>query len=131
AGLKLGPYIPDIDGEFALAEGQQGPYQRTFGGSAVMFLGELDRYFLWPAGQLGVTASGGWMGKTANAYETVACASPAEPGCVGGVKVALDDEGPPIVSAGDTTSFRLIPLFLGAVYRFTALDDRVSIPLVP
>ena len=34
-------------------------------------------------------------------------------------------------SAGDETSFRLIPTSLGVVYRFTEIDQRFGIPIVP
>jgi hypothetical protein len=34
-------------------------------------------------------------------------------------------------SPGDVTNFRLIPLAATAVYRFTYLDDRYGIPVVP
>jgi hypothetical protein len=126
-GIKLGPYVPAIDADLGLAEGEVGPYEQMFGGSAIMGAIELDRYFLWPLGQLGVTASLGWMGKSANAYQ--ACADPAVPECMDGIMV--DESGSPIRSEGDTTAFRLIPASLGVVYRFTDLDDRFRIPVVP
>lgn len=130
-GVKLGPYIPAVDSEFDLAEGQTGPYETMFGGSALMGLIEIDRYFMWPAGQLGATASVGWMSKSGNAYATEPCPDPDAPECVNGVRIAVDDSGNPITSEGDTTAFRLIPMSLGVVYRFTGLDDRMNIPLVP
>jgi hypothetical protein len=130
-GIKLGPYVPAIDSALGVAEGEMGPYGQMFGGSAVMGAIELDRYFLWPLGQLGVTASLGWMGKSANAYLTVECPEPASPDCMNGFMVARDENGNPIRSAGDTTAFRLMPASLGVVYRFTELDDRFRIPVVP
>jgi hypothetical protein len=130
-GIKLGPYVPAIDGALGPAEGEMGPYEQMFGGSAIMGAIELDRYFLWPLGQLGVTASLGWMGKSANAYRTVECPDPASPDCMNGFMVELDESGTPLRSQGDTTAFRLIPASLGVVYRFTELDDRFRIPVVP
>lgn len=121
AGIKLGPYTPDIDSEFALAEGEVGPYEEMFGGSAVMVQFELERFFLWPAGQLGVSGSVGWMGKTASAFKSCDPDEAATPECADGFKP----------SPADNTSFRLVPVFLGAVYRFTGLDDNTPVPLVP
>src|SRR5690606_22056916 len=72
----------------------------------------------------------GWMSNSGNAYQTVAC-DPGTPGCMNGVMVDVDEDGNPIVSAGDTTGFRMIPASLGVVYRFTELDDRFRIPVVP
>lgn len=126
-GLKLGPYVPAIDSEFDLAEGQSGPYESMFGGSAVMTQLELDRFVLWPAGQLGITGSVGFMGKTASAY---AVCPAGGTDCVDGYLDANTD-GVPDRAQGENTSFRLIPLSLGVVYRFTGLDDRIKVPLVP
>ncbi len=113
--FKLGPYLPAIDSEFQLDSGQAGPYESMFGkGSSLMGILELQRFFLWPAGQLGVGASIGLMGNTAHAFTD-----------------QVDENGQPIRSTGDTTSFRLIPTALNAVYRFTELDDRWGVPLVP
>ena len=107
-GIKVGPYVPGVDSSVAAAPG---PYERTYGGAALMGMVELDRYFLWPMGQLGVTASAGYASKTANAF--------------------LDDGSTGERSEGDKTSFRVMPLSAGVAYRFTALDDRWRIPLVP
>ena len=98
-----------------------GPYGTTFGGAAIMTQFELDRFFAWPAGQLGVTASFGWTGKTANAF--VPC-PPIPDG-------ATECPDPPMRTQGDETSFRLLPLSVGAVYRLTVLDDRFKVPLIP
>jgi hypothetical protein len=73
-------------------------------------------HFLWTDfGQLGVGLSIGYMGKTAHAY--VDGSDPNDPNRPR--------------SPGDTTSFRLIPMQLTAIYRFTMLDDDYGIPLVP
>lgn len=130
-GIKLGPYVPAIDSEFNLAEGQVGPYEQMFGGSAVMGALELERFFLWPLGQLGATVSLGWMSKSGKAYMTTACTDPAAPDCINGGMIAVDANGNPIPSGSDTTAFRMIPASLGVVYRFTMLDDRFRVPVVP
>ena len=99
-----------------------------FGGSGIMVDFELDRYFLFPAGQFGVTASLGFMGKTAKAFRTEDCSS-GETGCVDGKKpVIMDGE---LARTAEKTSFRLLPISIGAVYRFTRLDDRFRVPIVP
>ena len=126
-GIKGGPYLPDVDQSIMSSE--DGPWKRTFGGAGFRLDFELDRYFLWPFGQLGLTASAGFMGKTGQTFTTVPCGN-NEPGCIDGVKPATDDDGKAIRAAEDT-SFRLIPATLGVVYRFTALDDYMRIPVVP
>lgn len=130
-GIKVGPYMPAIDSEFNLAAGEMGPYEQMYGDSGIMTMFELDRYFLWPFGQFGATASLGWMSKSGNAYKTVACTDPAAPECMNGFMVEVDADGNPVSSPGNSTKFRLLPAFLGAVYRFTYLDDRFSVPVVP
>jgi hypothetical protein len=108
-GIALSPYRPDVDSEFAAGEG---PFLQTFGpGRRVMGRVELDRYFLWPAGQLGLTGSLGYASRSANAF--------------------TGDVADDLRSPGDTTTFRLFPTSLGAVYRFTALADHTRVPLVP
>ena len=126
-GIKAGPYVPDIDSD--VAQEQDGPWERMFGGPGVRVDFELDRYFLWPSGQLGVTASVGFMGKSADAFATASC-NAGETGCIGGVKPATNDSGE-ITRSAEGTSFRLLPSSLGVVYRFTGLDDQFRIPIVP
>lgn len=128
-GIKLGPYLPDVDSEFSLADGASGPYAATFGGNALMTQFELERFFLFPAGQLGISASIGWMSNSAAAFET--CPEMLTPDQVCDGNVLLDADGNPARSTGDSTSFRMMPAFLGVVYRLTAIDDQVKIPLVP
>jgi hypothetical protein len=116
--LKFGPYVPDIDGEF---DAEPGPFEMMFGGGpAIMPVLELDRFFLFPAGQLGIGVSLGYMGKTANAYE------PAPDG-----DLVIDPETGEPVRSSETTSFRMVPAALLGVYRFTGLHDQTGIPLVP
>jgi hypothetical protein len=46
--------------------------------------------------------------------------------------VLLDpDTMQPVRARGNRVIFRYVPITLGAVYRFTALDDRFRVPLVP
>jgi hypothetical protein len=110
--LKFGPYYPQIDGE----EGVVGkPFETTFGsGQNFLTQIELDRFFLWPFGQLGVGASAGYMQDTARAF-------------------AQDAAGNPIFDqrSADKTAFHLVPTAFFAVYRFTELADRTPVPLVP
>ncbi len=109
--IKLGPYYPDVDGESGLSGD---PYAETFGdGSSLLFQLELDRFFFYPAGQLGLGASIGYMGNSARAF-------------------IQDEAGNPTDERSeDTTTFRMLPLSLSIVYRMTALADRTYVPLVP
>jgi hypothetical protein len=110
--IKLGPYFPDVDQEFGDGEG---PFERMFGdGPLLMSQITLDRYFLYPLGQLGLSASLGFLTRSANAFKTNEDGSRSE------------DR-----SVGDKTVFRLFPASLGVVYRFTQLDDQLRIPVVP
>ncbi|MEO6775205.1 MAG: MXAN_2562 family outer membrane beta-barrel protein [Kofleriaceae bacterium] len=116
AGLRGGPYTPQIDSQTSVRNSAgQGPYQAMFGGYSVLPMLDVDR-FLWTGlGQLGVGISVGYMGKTAHAFTDAS--DPNDPNRTR--------------SPGDTTSFRLIPLQLTAVYRFSYLDDEYGIPIVP
>ncbi len=114
--IGIGPYVPAIDSQntFRNSAGQ-GPYQAMFGGYTVMPMLTVDR-FLWTGfGQLGVGASIGYMGKSANAFVI-----PSDP----------SDPNRPR-SPGDTTAFRMIPLQITATYRLSVLDDDYGIPIVP
>jgi hypothetical protein len=114
AGIKIGPYTPDVDTEFMTSPG---PYERMYGGAAIMGLIDVERFFLFPLGQVGIAGSLGYAQKTANAFATC----PAnDPDCM-----------PDTRADGDKTSFRLVPMALSAVYRFTLLDDQWKVPLVP
>lgn len=119
--LKVGPYLPQIDDEFG--GGSDAPFERTFGsGSLLHWNGELQHFFLFPAGQLGVYGSLGIMGTTSTAFEVDAD---------GMVVPDPDDPTKPKRAEGNDVAFRLMPSSLGLVYRFTALDDRFKVPLVP
>ena len=114
--VGLGPYTPGIDSQGGTKNsGGQGPYQAMFGGYELMPMLAVDRYLWTGFGQLGVGLSAGYMGKRAHAYT------------LGSDPLAVDRERSP----GDQTSFRLIPLQLTAVYRFSYLDDSYGFPVVP
>ena len=85
-----------------------------FGGDAVLPMLDVDWVFANPLGQLGLSGSIGIMGKSAKAF-----ASGSTPG---------DPDRPRAES--DETSFRLVPMSLGLIYRFTWLDDIYGVPLV-
>jgi len=116
AGIRLGPYVPQIDSQTSMRNSAgQGPYQAMFGGYSILPMLDVDR-FLWTGfGQLGVGVSLGYMGKSAHAFTMDS--DPNDPNRAR--------------SPGDTTSFKLIPLQLTAVYRFSYLDDEYGIPVVP
>lgn len=120
--LKFGPYIPAIDSEpgltkIANASGKMvGPYELMYGNShALMMQMELDRYFLYPSGQLGVMLGWGYMSNGAQSFVE----NPD-----GTVDYTMR-------SKADSTGFRLFPLSLGGVYRFTSLANKTKIPIVP
>jgi len=104
-GIKIGPYVPAIDDQFD----DRDPYNDMFGDKlSVMPVLEIDRYFLYPGGQLGVFGSIGYFGRKTSAL------------------TATGER-----SSGDKTLFRMLPLAAGLVYRVTSLDDDWGIPVVP
>jgi hypothetical protein len=117
AELKFGGYFPAMDRGF---DGT-GPFETMFG-TGPFFISKItaDRFFLYPGGQLGLTASAGYFSRSAQAFATDA-----------GGGILLDDQGDPVRSEGDTTTFRLVPTSVGVVYRYTQLDDHLGIPFVP
>jgi hypothetical protein len=123
-GIKLGPYLPDIDSEF---DAEPGPYERVYGGATLMGVLDVERFFLFPLGQIGVAGSLGFTGQTANSFATC---GPSDTGCTPG-ETLVDEDGEPVRAPGEKTSFRLVPASLGAVYRFTYLDDQWHVPVVP
>ncbi|HEY1552671.1 MAG TPA: MXAN_2562 family outer membrane beta-barrel protein [Kofleriaceae bacterium] len=115
-GIGIGPYTPAIDSQSTQRNtAGQGPYQAMFGGYEIMPMLTVDRYLWSGFGDLGVGLSISYMGKSANAYVI-----PSDP----------SDPNRPR-SPGDTTAFRLIPVQLTALYRFSVLDDNYGIPIVP
>lgn len=111
AGIRVGPYVPDIDKQFGQSPG---PYEDMFGGYQVLPMLDVDRMLWTGFGQLGIGGSIGYMQKTARAWVDGSVPGPDR-----------------MRSAGDKNTFRLIPLALSVTYRFTYLDDEYGIPLVP
>ncbi|PID39147.1 MAG: hypothetical protein CSA65_05750 [Proteobacteria bacterium] len=111
--FKLGPYTPNIDGEF---DGGASPYEDLFGdGSGIMISGEADWQIWRGFGSVGVGLTMGYFSRSAEPF-------------------ADDGNGGPTKSrervAGET-SITLFPISVLAVYRFDVLAERWSIPLVP
>jgi hypothetical protein len=116
--FKLGPYHPDVDGEPGLVGH---PYNTVFGGgSTLMPQIELDRFFFHPAGELGIALSLGYMGDTAKAFVE----DPT-------THMAKVDANGQLVRSADDTSFRMLPIALLLVYRFSLIADETVIPIVP
>jgi MYXO-CTERM domain-containing protein len=117
-GVKIGPYYPDIDKGFSGVR----PFHLIYGsGPFIMAKADVDWYFLFPRGQFGLTASLGFLHRTAQSFVDD-----------GTGQIRMDPTtGGPMRSAGDQTSFTLIPTSIGVVYRYTDLDERYHIPLVP
>lgn len=106
--LKFGPYRPDIDSEFS---GARQPYQDFFGsGRKLMSAMEFDWEIIRHVGTVAVGAGLGYFKESAN--------NPAS-------------DNPGGVKTQDTTSLRLLPFSLSAIYRFDLPYERLHIPLVP
>lgn len=103
--LRFGPYKPDIDSEFA---DSRTPYQSFFGSNRrLMMQMEFDYQIIRHVGSLGIGLSTGYFKETGH---------------------NVDQAGNP---TQDTSSLRLIPFALSAVYRFDLAYERTGIPLVP
>ena len=116
AGVRVGPYVPGIDAQLDKPTGKyDGPYEQMFGGYSILPVIDVERFFYRGFGQAGLAVSLGYMGIKAHAWE-----AGSDP----------NDAMRPRAE-GDNNTFRLFPLTLSAVYRFTYLDDEFGIPLVP
>jgi hypothetical protein len=105
--VKFGPYRPDVDSEFS---GPNPPYKSYFGDNRHL-MSQLE--FDWQVfRKLGSLAAGFTVG-----YFSVTGPSP-----LGNGTGQL---------SGDTSSLRVIPLSLAAVYRFDYLLETRNIPVVP
>ena len=113
AGVRVAPYTPQIDAQ--LGGASPGPYKQMFGGATVLPMLDFERV-VWSGGGGQVTAGAtiGYLGRTANAFTDTS--APTDPNRA---------------RAGDTNSFRLIPIALMAGYRLTYLDEELGIPIVP
>lgn len=136
-GLRVGPYIPDIDLQFPLnADTGLGAYEAMFGtyyfdtdGDAQKLGDEKHEKRVWQAmpmldidrivwrgfGQIGVGGSFGYMQKTAYAY----------------ANGTTESQETRARSRSAKNTFRLVPLAATVTYRFTYLDERWGIPVVP
>jgi hypothetical protein len=116
AGVRVGPYVPGIDAQLDQPTGKyDGPYEQMFGGYSILPVVDIERFFFRGFGQAGVGVSLGYMGKKARAWQ-----AGSDP----------NDAMRPRAE-GDKNTFRLFPLTVSAVYRFTYLDDEFGIPVVP
>jgi len=105
--LRFGPYRPDVDSEFG---GKRTPYKDFFGsGRHLMTQVELDYQIIRHVGSLGIGASLGYFKQTGNNLYASGSAQ----------------------QSSDTSSFRLLPFALSAVYRFDLPYERAGIPVVP
>jgi hypothetical protein len=111
-GIKVGPYIPDIDKQFGK---NPGPYEQMFGNFRLLPMLDVERIIWSGYGQVGIGGTIGYLQRSARAF-TVG----SEPG---NPDRARDPNA--------RNSFHLIPFALTATYRFTYLDDEYGIPLVP
>lgn len=104
--FKLGPYTPNVDGEF----GGEGPYQEFFAGRSMLH-GELHAdYHLWQGiGKLSLGGSAGY----------------------GHVRGRMRSEDGEVVETGERATFRIIPLRTSLVYRYDYSALNHGIPLVP
>ncbi len=107
--LRFGPYYPDTDSEFADRGQSARPFAEVFGThSGLMFGLEIDRHLSHRGGT--------WaLGVGASYYSATAAA------------LAADET----TRTGDSTSLRLVPLTLLAVYRADLLRERFGWPLIP
>ncbi|MBA3542076.1 MAG: hypothetical protein H0T79_20845 [Deltaproteobacteria bacterium] len=112
-GVRVGPYTPEIDDQ--LGGMAPGPYKQMFGGYSIVPMLDIDRILWRGFGQLGIGGNIGFMSKKERAW--LDGSDPADP------------DRPRAM--GDENKFRLIPLALSAVYRFSYLDDVYGIPIVP
>lgn len=103
--LRFGTWEPAIDSEPGL--GGATPFKQIFDGDDLFYFeGVYGRELLRGFGSLGANLSVGYGG-------------------VAGKSLDLDG-----ASSGDTTNFRMVPLRLGAFYRFDWLQERFGVPLV-
>jgi hypothetical protein len=118
--LKAGPYHPHIDHAFGLPSGQ-GPFDSVYGARPMaLFLAELDHYFVFAGGGLGVSLAAGYTYRAASGFELDDNGD-----------LMMNSAGKPLRYAGYRTVFRFYPITTGVVYRFSWLDDELGIPVVP
>lgn len=102
--LRVGTYLPEVDSAFS----GDGPYKQIFKDESMLLVeAEFERILWHGVGTLGVGVDFGFMQA---------------------VGKGLDVQGNTSV---DTTVFNIIPLRVGAIYRFDLLTRELGIPLVP
>ena len=107
--LKFGPYRPDIDSEFS-AQSNRHPYQDFFGtGHKLMTTMEFNWEIIRHIGTVAVGVGMGYFKETGN-------------------NLAANGSG---MATEDTSSLRLLPFSLSAIYRFDLPYERLHLPLVP
>jgi hypothetical protein len=85
-----------------------------------LFLAEVDRSLAVPGGELGLSLAAGYTYRAASGFEV------DDSG-----ELMRNADGAPVRYSGYRTVFRLYPITAGVVYRFSRLDDRFHVPLVP
>jgi hypothetical protein len=123
AGIRVGPYLPDIDAKLVLdpcptapATGScPGSFRQMFHGARPMPMLDVDRILWTGFGQVGVGISIGYMQWFEHAF----------------VDGSKPEDDPRMRSPADTNAFRLIPMALTATYRLTWFDDEYGVPVVP
>ena len=105
--LRFGPFRPDVDGEFG---GVRHPYQDFFGSGAKLLTQiEFDYEFFHAFGTAAIGVGIGYFQIT-------------------GTSPVADGTGLP---SGDSSTFKVVPMSLSAVYRFDYFLGAKKFPLVP
>jgi hypothetical protein len=105
--LRFGPFRPDVDGEFG---GVRHPYQDFFGsGSKLLTQIEFDYEFFHAFGTAAIGVGIGYFQIT-------------------GTSPVANGTGLP---SGDTSTFKVVPMSLSAIYRFDYFLGAKKFPLVP
>jgi hypothetical protein len=107
-GIRLGPYLPEVDDERFT---EPGPYERMFGDGSWLPAADLHRVFNTRFGQIGGGFSVAYFSKTADAFR--------------------EGSDPPVRAAGNENSLKIVPMELTAIWRGTMFHDNWGIPLVP
>lgn len=105
--LRFGPFRPDVDSEF---NGVRHPYQDFFGsGSKLLTQIEFDYEFFHAFGTAGIGVGIGYFQNT-------------------GTSPVADGTGQ---LSGDTSTFKVVPASLSAIYRFDYFLGAKKFPFVP
>jgi hypothetical protein len=109
AGVRIGPYLPEVDRRVGDAT-----FEEMFGGARAMPVLDIDRIVWRRAGQITVGVSAGYMQWFAHAFADGTTA------------------GTPMRARGpDANRFRFVPLAVTATYRLTYLAEERGIPVIP